>query len=274
MNRKDYKAMFSQVQSIHSAHSEKLEVIMNRKSANRTHKKPVMVLLALLLVALLSVSVYAIATLLSPAEVAREIGDNALAKAFEDGEGTIIGGTAVSDGYIITLQGMTSGKNILEYVDENAEQNAITFVDAERTAIIFSVQREDGNPVRYIDQDISFMPCVFFSGYKPWMVNSMTLGSGGQTFEKDGVFYMVVEIDENIEMFADRTVYCGIWDASMGFPGSAVFTMGGDGTITFVDGLQKAHAMFTLPLDPDWADPARVERIIEEMGISKEDLGL
>jgi len=260
MNKSEYKAVLAQVQSAYSAHPNKLEVIMN-KTKYRTHRKPLLVAIAITLALLLSVSAYAIVTLLTPAQVAREIGDNALAEAFESGKGTFIGAKAASDGYIITLQGMTTGKNIQEYAD----------VDAERTAIVFSVQREDGNPVRYIDQDISFMPCAFFAGYKPWMVNSIMLGSGAQTFEKDGVFYMVMEIDDNLEMFAGQTVYLGIWDASLGFPGSAVLTVDADGAITFVEGLQKAHAMFALPLDPARADPARIERVLQENGIPLED---
>ena len=262
----EYKAMFAQVQSVHSANQDKLEVIMNNKPRHKPGRKPILAVLAILLAAVLSISAYAIVTLLTPAEVAREIGDGALAQAFEDGRGTLLNESVSSQGYVFTLHGMTSGKNLSSFYPG---------ADTGQTALVFSVRREDG---RAMDTDIAnngvpFTSGVFFSGYKPWMFSSFMLGMGASAFEMDGVYYMVLNVDDNIEMLADRTVSFGIWDFDLGFaPGSELLTLREDGTVAFADGLRKAHAMFTLPLDASKADPARVEQALKALGITEEDL--
>jgi len=265
----DYKAMFSQVQSAHAAQPNKLEeLIMDDKAKHRITRRPVLVIAAIVLAALLSVSAYAIVTLLTPAQVAREIGDKALAAAFEDGKGTLINESVTSHGYIFTLHGMTSGKNLSDFYP-NAD------ADTEQTFLVFSARRADGSPIKPADlkNGFPFMSGAFFSGYKPWMFSSFLLGSGVSALEKDGVYYMLFNVDDNIEMLADRTVTFAIWDGDLGIaPGAALLKMEDDGTIAFVDGLDKAHAMFTLPLDASKADPAKVERILEELGMTEEDI--
>jgi len=261
MNKNDYKTMFTQVQSVHSSNPNKLEVIMNNKQKHTIHRKPILVIAAIALALLLSVSAYAIVTLLGPAEVARETGDKSLVAAFEDGNGTLINESVISHGYILTLMGMTTGKNLSSFYPE---------VDTEQTAMVFSVRREDGRAVGsdIANNGIPFTSAVFFSGYKPWQFSSFSLGTGASALEKDGVYYMVLNINDSIEMLADRTVSFGIWDWDLGFaPGSELLTMLEDGTIAFVEGLQKAHAMFTLPLDASKADPARVEQFLKERGL-------
>jgi len=242
-----------------------MEVIMHNKPAHKPSRKPILIVVAVVLAALLSVTAYAIVTLLSPAQVAREIGDSALAQAFEDGRGTLINESVTSYGYVLALHGMTSGKNLSSFYPD---------VDTEQTALVFSVRREDGRPMGtdIVNNGVPFTSAVFFSGYKPWMFSSFMLGMGASAFEKDGVYYMVLNVDESIEMLADRTVSFGIWDFDLGFaPGSELLTLREDGTVAFVDGLQKAHAMFTLPLDPVKADPAKVTQILEALGILEED---
>ena len=232
------------------------------KTKVRTHRKPILVSIAIALALLLSVSAYAIVTLLSPAQVAREIGDDALAEAFEEGKGVLIEAQAASHGYIFMLHGMINGEYLLEQYPD---------AEAGKSALVFSVRREDGQPIS-MDNGIPFVAGAFFSGYKPWILSSFMLGAGGGAMEKDGVFYMILNIDENLEMLADRTVTYGIWDCDLGIaPGPELFTKQEDGTIVFVDGLQRAHAMFTLPLAASKADPVKVEQMLEENGIPLED---
>jgi len=243
-----------------------MEVIMNKKSKHTFKRKPILVAAAIVLAVLLSVSAYALATLLSPAEVARELGDDALAAAFEGG--ALINESVKSEGYIFTLHGMASGKNLSDFYP-NAD------ADIEQTFLVLSARREDGKLISSTDLrgGFPFMAGAFFTGYKPWMFSSFMLGSGASAFEKDGVYYIVFNIDENIEMFADRTVSFAIWDGSLGIaPSAALLAMKDDGTIAFAEGLQRPRAMFTLPLDPERADPARVERVLEELGLAKEDV--
>ena len=94
-------------------------------------------------------------------------------------------------------------------------------------------------------------------------------------FDRDGVIYMVIEIGENIEIFADRTVYFAAYSFEaiiMDAPehGGITFApplhMAEDGSIAFVDGLQHAHAMFTLPLDASRANPEQAAQLMAEWG--------
>ena len=53
-------------------------------------------------------------------------------------------------------------------------------------------------------------------------------------------------------------------------PDRDTFTMAEDGTISFVNGFEGPRALFTLPLDAGKADPAAVERFMDESGFDRE----
>ena len=265
ITKDEYRAVFSQVQSADSAHPNKMEVIMN-KTTHRIPRKPFLIAAAIALALLLSVSAYALVTLLTPAQVARETGNDELAQAFEEGKGVLIEAQETSHGYIITLHGMVNGAYLVEQYPG---------AEAGTSAMVFSVRREDGQPIDPdgLSNGIPFMAGAFFSGYKPWMFSSFTMGSGASVMEKDGVYYILFNIDENIEMLADQPVMFGIWDSELGIaPSAELLTKQEDGTIAFADGLQKAHAMFTLPLVASKADPAKVAKMLEDFGITEEAL--
>jgi len=263
---KEYREMFSGVQSVHSANPNKMEVIMKQSKQHRTIHKPVLVAAVIAVIAALSLSAYAIVTLLSPAAAAREAGRDLVAEAFENGRGTEINETVASGDYLFTLLGMTRGENL---------QKFYSGVDAGQTALVVSIRRADGSPLNIMDGFAGrFGSGVFFSGYKPWQVSSIMFGVAGSAFDRDGAIYVVLEVDADIEMFADRTVSYGIWATEEGFgfaPSEKLFNMAEDGTISFAENLPVAHAMFTLPLDVSKADPERVARVLEEQGISASD---
>lgn len=287
MNKKIYKDTFSQV---HSSCDNKLEVIMikyNTKkelaglfgkyasatlNAFKTRKKPAMVAAALAVMMMFSLTVYAVVGLLTPAQIAERAGDHTLAEAFQSDDFVPIEESVTSEGYIFTLHGFITGENLS---NSNFTVNGVEITN--KTHFVFSVRNADGTPINLSDPDPAkykrFHPCVLFEGYKPWILSSFSFGAGGSWFEEDGVLYMLFECSENIEMFAGRTVYFAIWDGELGFaPGSELFKANPDGTIEFVDGLDKAHAMFTLPLDPAKADQAKIDKFLEDLGIAKEDV--
>ena len=266
MNKKLYKETFSQVTS---ACQNKMEVIMSYETKSKKHrinKKLAVVAIAIAITIALSLSVYALVKLLTPAEIAREMGRDNLAAAFENGNGTYIGKSVTSDGYTFTLQGLALGSGLDEYKN-------YTDIDAEQSYFVFSIQNNDGTAFDLTNDFGHFTSGVFFKGYRPWMFSSFMLGAGSQGFEKDGVLYMLLHCDENIEMLADSEVYFAIWDSSeIGFaPSSNLLTIHEDGSITFADNISTAHAMFTLPLDPNKANPDLVNQKLNENGILKED---
>jgi len=265
MNKELYKEMFSQV---HSACENKTEVIMDNYNSKRKiniRRKPVMAVAAMLTMMFLSLTAYAIVALLTPAEIASELGYDALAEDFRSGGGMIIEESIVSEGYVLTLHGLSIGSDLREF-------RSHTKIDAEQTYTVLSIRQEDGTPIDLYNDGILFHFVALFEGYKPWALNSVHLGSGGSAFEKDGVLYVVAECNESLEMFADRTVYFAIWDREYGFPNNALFTIDENGSIAFADGLDKSHAMFILPLDPAKANPEKVTQTLDELGFSKDDI--
>jgi len=274
MNKQDYKATFSQVQSVHASHPNKMEVIMNNKPKHRIPRKPLLVIAAIAIIAALSVGAYALVALLTPAEVARELGHGALAEAFENGECVLINKSVTSEGYVFTLHGMATGANLLSFYEE---------VEDSKSIMVLSVRRENGSPMDFFDPetvigDTYFAYCVVFEGLSPWQVSSRTIGgTGGQMFEKDGVLYVLLDCT-NFEIFAHRNPTFAVWDmnnAGSMAPGAGVFQMKADGSIAWADGMQAARAMFTLPLDPAKADPAKVAQLVEalENPVADEDPG-
>jgi len=241
-------------------------------------RKPILIAAVLALTLALSVTAYALVSLLTPAEVAKEMEQDKLADAFEN-DGTDIDETIISNddenyiGYSITLHGLVSGENLNEYRD-------YADIKSDETYIMVSLAHEDGSPIIYGPQPDGslkhFFFAVLFEGYRPWMFSSWHFGSGGAGFEKDGIYYNMYQVDENIEIFANRKVYLAIWDSELIMcpvterskatgPNSDVFKINTDGTIEFADEFEKAHAMFVLPLDPAKANPEKVQQLLEEL---------
>ena len=269
-NKELYKEIFSRVHSA-CGNKNKLEVIMqnNQKRKIKLNRKPIMAIAAAALIICLSLSVYAAVNffILTPAEIAEELGQTKLAEAFNDGRGVEIAQSVTSCGYVLSLHALAIGSDLDEY-------RGYFDIDSESTYTVISIHRENGEPMNYFDPEMTFETMftsqIFFEGYKPWHLNSIIFGCGGSAFEKDGVLYWIYQIDENIEMLANRTVYLGIWDMGIGFMGAEMFNIGDDGSIAFADGLDKAHAMFALPLDPSKADPSRLEQVLSDRGYEEE----
>jgi hypothetical protein len=267
MNKQLYKDTFSHIRS---ACPNKMEVIMNYGSKNKIVKKPAIVAAAAIAITiLLSFSVYALINLLTPAEIAREFGQDLLAEAFEDGRGVSIQESTTSHGYSFTLHGFALGGRLDEYRD-------YVDIEAGKSYFIISIRKADGTDLEREAYGALFASAVLFNGYKPWEVNDITLGgAGGQWFEKDGVIYVISECGENIEMFADGAICLAVWErgGDIGIaPSAELFATRADGGITFSDGLPElGRAMFTLPIDRGKADPERVLQKLVELGISATD---
>ncbi|MCL2020471.1 MAG: hypothetical protein FWG70_12065 [Oscillospiraceae bacterium] len=269
--RTEYKAVFSQVRS---ACRNKTEVIMNlnntKKQTIKLSRRPIVAVAAIALVIALSVAGYAIVmNLRSPGDIARDEGMNKLAEAFDNGSGLEIQESVVSNGYVLSLHGLAIGSDLNEYRD-------FTEINSEETYAIISIAKESGAKMQYSDPEFAlplrFHSNILFEGFKPWQFNSVFFGLGGSVFEKDGVMYMIYSVGENVEIFADKAVYLAIWDDSEAgvYPSSELFEISDDGKISFVSGLTSAHALFTLPLDSSKADPAKVEKLLDELGVYAE----
>ena len=202
--------------------------------------------------ALLVVSASAVALRLSASQVADQMGQHALAKAFEDNNAVTVNETVESGGYAITLLGLTSGANLDEWSSE---------VDAGRTYAVVALDRLDGTPLERETFDfVGHTVTPLVSGYAPWAVNNWTLRSFVTGTAVDGTFYFLLNTSD-LNVFADRTVYLAFYEDGFA-PSAEQFVMAEDGSIAFAGDYAGARALFTLPLDPGLADPAAAEAMV------------
>ena len=212
-------------------------------------KKPALIAA---IVALLVVSASAVALRLSASQVADEVGQHTLAKAFADNNAIAVNETVETGDYAVTLMGLTSGVNLDDW---NVD------VDKTHTYAVVALDRLDGTPIEtetfgLIDHTVT--PLV--SGYAPWWVNNWTLHAGLTGTAVDGTFYFLLDAGE-LGVFADHTVYLAFYDDGFA-PSAETFTMAEDGSITFAEDYQGAHALFVLPLDESLADPTAAEALV------------
>lgn len=205
---------------------------------------------------------FALSFLLTPKEVAEQVGQNAIAAAFESEDAILINETVSAGGYNFTLMGIASGTRLDAFNDMPVESS--------RSYIVLAIERADGTAIQSEDelltvdgnQMISISP--FVSGWQPHLVNAWSLGTSANGLTRDGIRYYLYDC-ASLEMFADHTVYLGIYE---GFaPTNNIIVMAENGDIVYAEGYNGIKAMFTLPLDPADADPEKVEALLNELGV-------
>ena len=262
MNRDRYRAAFDGIKFREAFQDETVNMLLDAAGQGQEKERSIMkakqvkktVLIAAVLSLTLVVSAFAVSLLL-PAQVAELLGQDSLAAAFEQ-EGAIVYDASKTFGdYTVTLMGIVSGAGLSDASFED--------VDKSRSYIVAAMTRTDGQPIAPDGlQGILCTPLV--SGYLPWEVNIFTLGGGYSSTIADDMrtAYYIFEC-ENLELFADHTVYLAVYE---GFsPSSDVFQTAQDGSISFADGFTAPHALFTLPLDPAKADPAAADALLAQI---------
>ena len=254
MDRETYKKAVDAL-SFSEDFEERTEEMLSRRSQEKETQKmkflrrPAVIAV---LIALLTVSVSAVALRLTASDVAEGFGRPTLARAFEDNNAVSVNETVESGDYAITLLGLTSGANLDELNED---------LDVTHTYAVVALDRLDGTPLEtstfsLIEHTVT--PLV--SGYAPWAVNNWTLHCSVSGSAVDGTYYYLLDAGE-LGVFADHTVYLAFYDDGS-VPSAEKFTIADDGSIAFAEDYQKAHALFILPLDPGLADPAAAEALV------------
>lgn len=263
MNREKYRAALNATELREDFRKETIEKL-TRVTGGRTEKEIELMktrrslkhtIAATAAAAALIVSAAAAATLLSPNQVAGELSDSTLQSAFESVGATRIDQSVQSEGYTFTLAGTVSGAGLSDYAQE---------VDEARTYVVASIARTDGAAMGDPANNLNMVFTPLVSGYLPWQVNAWTLGGSAASFTKDGVAYYLFDC-ANLEVFADHTVYLAAYEGDA--PSNKEFQMHEDGTISFTNDIKGPHALFTIPLDPEKADPAAAEQMLREIGL-------
>lgn len=267
MNRQDYRAAFDAVDFSEDFEERILQKLaaprqtsekeQNKMSMNRMKKT---ILLAAAAVALLAVTVSAAVLWLTPAQVAEELDNPALAAAFESGDAIVLNETQTAGDYTVTLGGLVSGTGLSRWY-EDAEET--------RTYAVVSVSRTDGTPLTEDNYDISasgtFTVTPLVAGYPPQSVNIFSLDGSCASFLQDGRAYYLMDT-QSVEMFADHTVYLAVYQGFV--PSYEEFSAAEDGTLTMREDV--VGCMFTLPLDVSKADPEAVDAFFQETGLFRE----
>ena len=195
---------------------------------------------------------------LHPAQVTEQVGDHTLTAAFEGEDVISINQSATSGGYTFTLLAMVSGEGLSDYFRTGAN------VQPERTYAVLAIQHADGAPMTWDDYDIAnFLVTPLLQGEKPWQFNVATLGGNASVILEDGVVYCLVEFND-IMAFADREVYLGVCSGIV--PSPDTFLMDeATGKISANPDDPNFNVVFTLPIDPSYADPARAQAYLAEI---------
>lgn len=209
------------------------------------------VILAAAIICLIGTSVFAAVKLLTPKEIAGELGDKTLAEYF--GEGAV-SETKTDGKYKATVLGVTSGEKISDF------KASVWEVYPDRTYVAVAVEKTDGSEMTY-DDEIIVTP--FISGLDPQRYNILTMHGGYSAKIIDGILYRIIECD-SIEYFADRNLYLGIADTV--FPKKGQFDFDeSTGNISENKEYSGTNILFELKLDKSKANPEKAEAYLQSL---------
>lgn len=238
-----------------------LRGITAERNSMKSKKLITVLVSAILAVVLLAGTVYAAVKLLTPSQVAENIGDSILAEAFKSDDAVIINETKQAGDYNITLLGIVSGENL----------SGMDNIDTSYSYVCVAIERVDGTPLDILD-GIPFNITPLISGYQPWCVNLFSLSNGAHGHVNNGIYYMLYCF-ETLEMFADHEVSLYAYSEHMS-PGVEIFSYDAEsGAIDYQPDYKGIRAKFDLPLDASKADPEAARQHLEASGFVLDENG-
>lgn len=212
-------------------------------------RKPMKVVAVVLaIIALLSITAFAVSYILSAREVADYFGEKEIAAMFEDCE---IKPQTVSNGtYDVTFLGSTTGTKLNKTEGFEADET--------RTYAVIAIRNTDSSPLSLMDgMPIQFAPVI--EGCMPFQTWAI-LNFSASGMEREGILYYLFDY-ENLQIFADRTVSIAIFEGAM-FPGPEVLTMDENEKIVYADEYVGFKGIFDLPMDESKADPKAAAELL------------
>ena len=232
-----------------------------RKNMKRKRRIPAAVI-AFGVLLLSSATALAAYHYLSPAQVAAELNNDALYKAFLSDEAVLVNETQEIGGYRITLLGSAAGKNIS---DSFVYENGIPKDD--RIYTVVAIEHVDGTPMPAISSwdygEEPFYMSYYIHGLDPAVYSIRSMGGGYTEFVRDGTEYRIIETD-NIQMFADQGIYIGV-NSGQTYDDNAYIYDVKTGEISRNTKYEGVNALFHLPIDVSKADPEATEAYLEEL---------
>ena len=231
---------------------------------SKLRKRPIAAAAAVITLTLLgSTTIYAAHKYLAPKEVASEVFENdKLAKAFEDENAILINEQTEDEGYIFTLLGITSGKNLNGYMDDSGQQ-----LNESEIYVVMAIENSDGTPMPKVsdeDYDLNkFLITPLISDQDPWIVNIYSLNGFATEMTKDGITYRIISCSD-LNIFADRGVYLAVCSELSNLSKGYVVDKENH-AITQNESFDGLNVLFKLPLDVTKADRNKSEQILRQI---------
>lgn len=248
---------------------------LNREIINRVKEQknmfrrnwkrfPAMAALAVLVMCISSVSVYAAIKYLASADVAEEMDDMQLAELFLSAKATEINVTQSYGGYNATLLSFVSGELLSEYPYYNENGSIV----ADRTYAVVAIEKADGTPMPDTSEEdygeLEFFASTLIGGYNPAFYNIASMSGNYADIAEAGVLYRLLECD-NVEMFADHKLYLCVAEG-MFYNEDAYCYDHTTGIISRNEEYEGLNALFELPIDNAKADPEKASNYIAGLG--------
>ena len=251
MSNKDlYKQAFSVLHA-----SEDLHIPKQRKLVYKKIPKIVVAVICLVVI-LGGIGTYAASRFLSTKQIATEMNDLSVKKAFVGNNVTQLNEMQRSHGYDVTLLGIVTSDDSSIATLEGHEIEIIK----DNTYIAFAVEKDDGSAIIEGQKKFNVVPLIQGTVLAEIMAPLLG-GCDTYSFIEQGGLYEVVAMP-NMEIFADRGVWLGITDAD---EVQKVFVLNPkDDRYRVTSEDNNMAVLFQLPLDATKADTKRAEERLEQ----------
>lgn len=194
----------------------------------------------------------------TPSQLAEEMDDEKLAKAFAGENAVPVNESQEFGDYKITFLGITKGTDIRDYMVQDDAANQLD----DRMYVAMAIERRDGTPMPETGEE-PFFASLYVAGLNPNQYNSITMHGGYTEFVRDGILYRMLETN-NVEMFADRGIYFGV-NSGVFYDSQAYHFHESTGEITRNEDFDGINALFSVPIDKSKGDPAAAEALLREL---------
>ncbi len=236
-----------------------------RKMVGKSKKRfPAAAVVAVLVLCLSSITVYAAIKFLPPAEVAEEMQDQKLAEVLLGDNTVVINETQNYGDYNATLLSIVSGELLSEYPYYNANGSIV----ADRTYAVVAIEKADGTPMPDTSEEaygeLEFFVSPLIGDYNPAFYNIASMSGNYADIVEDGILYRLLECD-NVEKFAEHNLYLCVTDGAF-YNEQAYCYDSSTGIISRNEKYDGLNALFELPIDSAKANPEKAAEYIASIG--------
>lgn len=249
-----YKEELSDIRFAENFEENTVELLKaaQREDDLMSYKKRPLKVAAIVVAAMLMLSLgaYAVISLLSPSQVAEELGEKELAVLFEESGFEPV--TVKGEVYSLTFMGTAQGSDF--YFDE---ENAYRVIDSS-TYAVWAIYSNNGEPLNeMMGSPIQVIPVI--DGYRPDILFCAGMSASG--YSKDGALYYLFEYTD-VEIFAHENVKLMAFEGM--FPTNNIITSNDKGEIVYAEGYNGFKAVFELDLDESKADPEAAAELLSQ----------